>query len=618
MCGILGEFISSGSLTNRNTFTKLNNLNYHRGPDMEGYWTNEANCQLGFRRLSILDLSVEGNQPIQSNNGRFTMTFNGEIYNFLTIKKGLLAHGIEFKSTSDSEVLVNAFQVFGITKTLDMIDGMFAIGLYDSVADTIYLIRDFAGIKPLFYGVKNGNIVFGSRYDQVTKHPNFINNGLDEAVVHTYMQSHYLPAPYGIQKYTYQVEPGQIVTVNKSGQLSKDYYWRLPKENPLSVIENESIAKQTILTALNDAVKSELVADVPVGSFLSGGIDSPLITYFANKNLPHIKSYTIGSDSKLLDETQKAKEYSELIGSQHFVEQMKSKHAASILEDCMNNLQEPFADFSLIPTYYVSKIAKDNGSTVVLSGDGADELFFGYKRYESILKNIPYNFIPKPLRYTAYGMDKVLFKNKHINSNFLKDTYAEAHRALHSRIDDTTLKRVFNTSTVARLPMPAYTYANGATETDILQAMRYGEFYDMMQKTLVKVDRMSMAHSIEVRVPFLKKSFIETALQIHPSLSYKNGGTKLILKDVLRTVLPKAPIDKVKKGFGVPLEKWLREQLKEPVEDALFSKSFLTSFNISETVLQQIWKTHQTKQKDQKWVIFTLYSLAKWHENLKR
>lgn len=618
MCGIIGEFVSNGTLVNREVFQKLNNLNYYRGPDMEGYWTNETNCQLGFRRLSIIDLSVEGNQPVCSNNGRFAMTFNGEIYNYLEIKQDLLTRGIQFKSTTDSEVLVNAIQEYGLSATLDKIDGMFAIGLYDKANNSISLIRDFAGIKPLFYGVQNGNIIFGSRYDQVTKHPNYRSNSVDERVLQTYMQSHYMPAPYGILKQTHQVEPGQIITVQSNGQLSKGYYWRLPKLKASETIQHKAKAKEVLTEALNASVKSELVADVPVGTFLSGGIDSPLITYFANKHAPNIKSYTIGSDSKVFDESEKAKEYAQLIGTQHFLQSMKSEKAADILEDCMRNLQEPFADFSLLPTYFVSKIAKDNGSTVVLSGDGADELFYGYKRYESILKNRPYNFIPKSLRYTAYGIDKILFNNKHINSNFIKQSHAEGHRSMHCRVPDIDLKNLFNVDSVSKLEMAAYQYKDYSCEVDILLAMQQAEFYDMMQKTLVKVDRMSMAHSIEVRVPFLKKSFIEAATTIHPSLSYKNGGTKLLLKDVLRTVVPDAPIDKVKKGFGVPLDNWLREQLKEPFADTLFSKNFLESFNISKNVLEHIWKEHQEGFRDRKWILFTLYSLAKWQENLKK
>ncbi|MGB0975220.1 MAG: asparagine synthase (glutamine-hydrolyzing) [Flavobacteriaceae bacterium] len=618
MCGIVGEFVTTQRLITEALFKKLNQLNYYRGPDMDGYWTNGTTCQLGFRRLSILDLSIEGNQPICSNSGRYAMTFNGEIYNYQTLKTDLLSHGIQFKSTSDSEVLVNAFQVYGIEQTLDKIDGMFAIGLFDNETKQLHLIRDFAGIKPLFYGVKNGNVVFGSRYDQITSHPNFSQNGVNEAVLHTYMKSHYLPAPYGILNNTYQVEPGQHITITSAGQLLKRYYWRLPKHQPHDTFQNASEAKHQLIDALNTAVKDEMVSDVPVGTFLSGGIDSPLITYFANNHQPGIKSYTIGSDSKILDETAQAKQYAELIGTQHFIEQMASKDAADILEKCMSHLQEPFADFSLIPTYVVSQIAKNNGSTVVLSGDGADELFYGYKRYESIIKNRPFNRIPKSMRYAAYGLDKVLFKNKHINSHFLKPTHAEAHRSMHSRINDADLKKIFNADLVNKLELPAYTYNNASSETDILLNMQYGEYYDMMQKTLTKVDRMSMAHSIEVRVPFLKKSFIEAAVQIHPKLSYHNGGTKLLLKDVLRTVVPKAPIDAVKKGFGVPIEKWMREQLREPIGDAIFATNFLQSFDLSAQTLDKFWQEHQSGVKDRKWILFTLYSLAKWQEHLKR
>ena len=195
---------------------------------------------------------------------------------------------------------------------------------------------------------------------------------------------------------------------------------------------------------------------------------------------------------------------------------MQSKDAANILENCMQHLQEPFADFSLIPTYFVSKIAKENGSKVVLSGDGADELFYGYKRYESILKNRPYRFIPNALRYTAYGIDKVLFKNKHINSNFLKHSQAFAHQSMHSRFNDEDLIRLFGLDSIKQKDLPAYQYNDGKGELEILLHMQQAEFYDMMQKTLVKVDRMSMAHSIEVRVPFLKKSFIEAATAVHP------------------------------------------------------------------------------------------------------
>lgn len=616
MCGIIGEFSTSKNLTDKETFMRLNDLSYQRGPDMEGYWSNNANCQLGFRRLSIIDLSIEGNQPVISNDGNYVMTFNGEIYNYKELRNGLQLQGIEFKGFSDSEVLINAFQVYGIAKTLEKIDGMFAIGLFDQKRNQLHLIRDFAGIKPLFYGFQNGKLVFGSRYDQVTKHPEFNSNSVNEEVLHTYLLGHYLPSPYALLNNTHQLEPGEIITFFSDGKKSNKFYWRLSAPNEM--IEDSAEAKKQIIESLDEAVKSELVADVPVGTFLSGGVDSPLITFFANKNAPNIHSYTIGSDSVTLDETDKAKEFASLIGCQHFFQKMESDDAAQILEQCMNNLQEPFADFSLIPTFLVSKLAKEYGSTVVLAGDGADELFYGYKRYRSILKNIKFEFIPEPLRYFAYGLDRLLFKNKHINSNFIKKSYAEAQRSMHSGLNAIDLKRLFGISNLSKLPLQAYAFENPKNEADILIAMQQAEFYDMMQKTLVKVDRMSMAHSIEVRVPYLKKSFIETAVKIHPNLSYRDGETKLILKEVLKTVLPDSKIDAVKKGFSIPLEKWLRERLKEPFEDTLFSSNFVESFGLSKPFLEKIWKEHQTKIKDRKHVFFTLYSLAKWHENIKK
>ena len=216
MCGIYGEFFPNGNLTQEQKFRKSNDLNFHRGPDMMGRWSDENLVQLGFRRLSIMDVSENGNQPIISMYHKFCMVFNGEIYNFRELRKELLSSGYTFKSESDSEVLVNYFECFGLEKTLEVIDGMFAIALYDIQHQRIYLIRDFAGIKPLFYSNTNGNIVFGSRYDQIAKHQNSINNEIDQQVLKTYLKMHYIPAPYGILKDTFQVYPGCLLYTSPS------------------------------------------------------------------------------------------------------------------------------------------------------------------------------------------------------------------------------------------------------------------------------------------------------------------------------------------------------------------------------------------------------------------
>ena len=223
MCGIYGEYFPNNLLSKKEQFLKANDLNTNRGPDMSGYWTDSNSVQLGFRRLSIMDVSDNGNQPMVSKHQKYAMVFNGEIYNFNVLKQELLSRGYTFKSESDSEVLVNYFECFGIQKTLDVIEGMFAIGLYDIANKSISLIRDFAGIKPLFYSYDQGNVVFGSRYDQVAKHNNSIDNAIEQEVLKTYLKMHYIPAPYGILEDTFQVYPGECVNIDSKGKLSRRF-----------------------------------------------------------------------------------------------------------------------------------------------------------------------------------------------------------------------------------------------------------------------------------------------------------------------------------------------------------------------------------------------------------
>lgn len=618
MCGIHGEFFNKITLTTKTEFLVSNDKNYHRGPDMTGYWSNDSNCQLGFRRLSILDLSEEGNQPMRSLNGTFVMVFNGEIYNFIELKEALNHQGYTFKTTTDSEVLVNCFEHYGIAKTLDLIDGMFAIALYDTTKDKLILARDFAGIKPLFYSFKEGQLVFGSRYDQISKHHLNKDSKIDKRVLKTYLAKHYVPAPFGMLENTYQVEPGQIIEVEK-GALNKSYYWRLPDQiDETSLISDKDEALKLTKASLHDAVSAELMADVPLGSFLSGGIDSPLITYFAKQLKPDVTAYSIGSDSIKHDESEDAKTYAALIDCDFNIDTLDSKVVSSFFLEAMTHLKEPFADFSLIPTFALTKGAKKS-STVMLSGDGGDELFFGYGRFYSVLKNLPFKIVPYKLRYFFYGLDKALFKNKHINSCFLSPNLSKAHEGLHSRFKSEKIHKAFpNLKDIELYSLGCYEYKDSSNTLQMLHDMRKAEFYDMMQKTLTKVDRMSMANSLEVRVPFLKKSFIEAALRIHPNLSYGTNKKKQILKDLLKSVLPKSPINNIKRGFSVPLGKWIKEDLKEMIYDVIFEDGFITTFEIDKTALKHIWDEHQTGGKDNKWPIFTIYSLAVWYDDLKK
>ena len=432
MCGILGEFSIKARPIEEEEFKKLLNLSVARGPDNQGYYSNRKNLQLGFNRLSILDLSKLGNQPIHSLDKQMSMVFNGEIYNYLEIKSLLLKLGVNIQSTGDSEVLINSFRYIGINETLQKIDGMFSIGLFDHKLKSLYLIRDFSGIKPLHYGYSSDYVVFASQYDQIAKHRSFVHNKIDTKVLKLYLSQHFIPAPYGILENTFQVEPGQVVSFNKFGEKISSLFWEFPKYSEQKFFNFNSGFKK-IDRALTHSVRSELMSDVPICSFLSGGVDSALISFYANKEMEvPLRAITIGSSSSKYDESSDARKYGRLIGVQHTIKQMTANDANNLLDDIGKSMREPFADFSIFPTFLVSKIARKNAK-VALSGDGADELFFGYERFWSIVKNQNIQKMPYFIKYGIYGIDKIISNNEHINGLCLFPSQSEAHFNLHSR-----------------------------------------------------------------------------------------------------------------------------------------------------------------------------------------
>lgn len=612
MCGIFGEWVSGVDLIDQETFRKLNALSKKRGPDDEGYFKKEKKVQFGFNRLAIQDLSEHGQQPMQSPSGRYTMVFNGEIYNHQEIRSGLKDEH-QWRGTGDSETMVHALDELGLKATVDKLNGMFAIAVYDHKENGLSLVRDFAGIKPLHYALKNHRLVFASQYDQISKHPEYIHASINERVLKLYLKRHYIPAPFGILKHTWQVLPGEIVQIDAEMRVTKERYWEMPEEVQADIRDVDQ-AEELLNEALSESVKAELISDVPLGAFLSGGIDSPLICKFANQyNKERLKAFSIGSDSPTHDESDDARSYAEQLELDFNLQKMDSEQASVLFSESMQSLKEPYADFSILPTWLVSRLAKEK-VTVALSGDGGDELFFGYERFWSVLKNLPFDFVPQSMRYLMYGADKVLFSKKHINDNFLASTWGEAHARLHSRTPDELLNQIFPDLRSVELPDDDNVYQyHGDNELELLGKMRKAEFYGMMQKTLQKVDRASMDHSLEVRVPFLSKHFIEASLRIDPYLSYGKDQRKTILKTMLKNLIPGAPIDQRKRGFTIPLSNWIRGGLKEPFEDMLLhSHSLSDSFACSRSGIESMFREHVSKTRDYKWPIFTLYSLFHW------
>ena len=606
MCGFLGQFSRQKLNNSADELNRLLNLSKTRGPDHSQVYFNEKNLWLGFNRLSILDLTAAGAQPMHSHARRYTIVFNGEIYNHLELREKLKFQ--KWRGHSDTETILQCIEEWGFEKTINLLDGMFALAVYDEIEDLIYCARDFAGIKPFFYGWNGSSFVFASQYDQIIRHPEFRNKKIDPQVLKLYLEQHFMPAPFGLIKQTGQLEPGQWCKVSKDG-LETRYFWRFPDYAEPDIFD-EKIAQEMIASSLAKSVSSEMLSDVPLGAFLSGGIDSPLVCHYAVKDSTQkLKTFTIGSDSTIHNESEIAGQYAELIRTKHHCEMMSSNTAFEMFGEAMKCVHEPMADFSIIPTFLVSKLARKQ-VTVALSGDGGDELFFGYERFWSVAKNIKFQQMPWILRAFLYKGDQYLTGNKRLNSVVLADKQSSAHRGLHNRFSIELINHLFpDLASVSPPPgYNTYDYPNTRNVNQLIQSMRKAEFYGMMQKTLRKVDLASMGVSLEVRVPFLKKSFVETALRIDPLLSYGANKKKQLLKNHLAKLYPKAPIDNIKRGFTVPLGNWLiDENFRNYVQEKLLEKEFVARYGVRESVVRQI--TGEREIKNKKWSIFTLLAL---------
>lgn len=613
MCRLIGEYRLGGNFTNKKEFENLTSLSKKGGPDDTGFYINDK-VQLGFNRLSILDLSQLGHQPMVSPDKRYVVVFNGEIYNHKQLRARLKKYN-NFKGTSDTETLVNCFEEWGVYKTANQLDGMFAIAVYDNYEKRLVLLRDFAGIKPLFYGVNKNGVAFASQYNQITRHPWFSNASVNNQNLSLYLKMHYVPAPYGLHENTFQVLPGQMVIFKDSVVPEKKFFASLPF-GKIGTYKVNDDALSYLDVNLNDSVKNQLEADVPLGAFLSGGVDSALICNYAVKNIKsRLNTFTIGSDSKKHDESEDAKKVADLLNANFNLDIMNSTLASEIIDDVFNILGEPLADYSIIPTYLVSKFAVKE-LTVALSGDGGDELFYGYERFESVIKNRNVVNSPYMTKYLLYGLDKVFFKNKHINSGVVYKSLAYAHQNLHSRFTNEDMKMVYPdyNGELFDSGFGVYDYENTKDIDSVLLNMRKAEFYGMMQKTLRKVDMASMGVGLEVRVPFLSKDFINAALDISPKLSYQYGRKKIMLKKLLSTQLPEINSGETKRGFTIPLRKWIQEDLKEYFFDTLNTQSLQQTYGFKNSGINKLLTDHINNNKDNKWALFTILSLFKWHQ----
>ncbi len=582
---------------------------YRRGPDSNGIWQNK-NYTAGFVRLSIRDLSENGSQPMLSQCGNYCLTFNGEIYNSDNYKSELRAKGVQFRSTSDTEVLLYALVHFGVDRVLREFDGMFAFAFYDQQKNELLVARDRVGIKPLYIGTTATDVIFSSQYDHIINYQSIKNNGLDYAALGNYLQLGFVPDNSGVVQNTFLLPHGHYATITSNGVDVSRYYFFTNSSNHGGFVNEEELYRQT--------VNEQLVSDVPVGTFLSGGVDSPLLSWWANQQ-QEIHAFTIGNQGDILDETDNVKQYAKAFGIKSFIKQITEKDLLDTLDDNTKAYSEPFADFSSIPSLVVSKYARQHVK-VVLSGDGPDELFWGYERNMRMLQQGPLFFQSKTTLLLQYVSSRISGTKRFSNfSRFLKsksftDFY---YRSLFTFGGDAWIKKIFKHDIqepyFLKTIRANFERGNGDVET-IMSNVRELEMNLHLQRILMKVDRASMFHSLEVRVPYLSNTILDYSAGLRYSDCVKDGIGKYNLKKMLMNKVDPSLVLKQKKGFLVPMRNWLRNEIRTDVTDKLMHMPSELNDHFNRKQIELLLKKHMVKQVDYSGIIWALYSLVNWHQ----
>jgi asparagine synthase (glutamine-hydrolysing) len=580
---------------------------HHRGPDDKQLWHNNENYIAGFVRLSIRDLSINGRQPMFSACGKYCITFNGEIYNTDTLKNLLQPFGITYHSSADTEVLLYAIMHLGIEKAMAAADGIFAIAFYDLQLDRLILARDRVGVKPLYIGVHENGVVYSSQYDHIINHPYCRDNNFNGGYMGSYLQLGYIPEDAGIIEKTKLLLHGHYYIVEK-GKVTKHCYY-----NYGSTTKNTD--KHQLEATICGATQSQLVSDVPVGTFMSGGVDSTLITYCANKMQP-VQSFTIGVNNKDMDEADAAAQFATIFNTKHDCRYIDEQVFLPLIQDHFKAFSEPFADYSSIPTLLLSAFAKEK-VTVALSGDGGDELFWGYPRNRKVPALVP--FYEKNI-FTR-RMKLLLLKAKapahtDITKHWHKTDFADYYySSLHITGAEYWVPKILETE-----PLPAYHYSKLKQEGQqdindvaaIMELVRKMEVDIHLQRILLKVDRASMFHSLEVRVPLLSNSILDISASYNYADCIEEGQGKMNLKKLLAAKAGNALAFSPKKGFTIPLDAWLHSVLYKEVTEKIMDMPGHLSVFFNRKQLQQLIRQYLSGQTAAGWLLWALYCLVQW------
>ena len=596
MCGI---YLTNIPFAEEEVKIKLESIQF-RGPDFTGIQKID-DLTFGHLRLSILDLDVRSHQPMQFEE--FTIVFNGEIYNFQDIKKELIDLGYAFNTTGDTEVLLKGYMEWG-ESIVPKLNGMFAFAIYDATRQKIFCSRDRLGVKPFYYSWKEGKFEICSQLRPISQ-----NKVIDEDAISMYLDCTYIPSPYTVYKYVYKLPPGNNIEIDLNTQkITIKAYWNLKDVTDEGLSYKD--AKDQLHKLLKDAVKIRLQADVPFGSFLSGGIDSALISSIAAKIYKEpIKTFSIGFEDPKYDESKIAAQYAKIMGAEHKETICKPEDILQMLPKLIEVYDEPFGDSSALPSLLLNKVTKQY-VTMALSGDGGDESFLGYNHFDWVAKF-------KNLIKVPYGIR--IIASKMLWANALKSKTEPIRRILNIKSKNEFIAGIF----------VGYNSIVKKRNLDWLSNYSGYKFWskDLFQSTAdlniklwlendsnVKVDRASMAYSVEVRSPFLDYRIIEFARTLPLSYRYVSGRKKRILRDILKEYIPEEVFDQPKRGFAVPIGQWIRKELKEEFVSNL-SDDFLNHVpNLNVAKFKKMFQDHLQEKADYSSYIWRVFVLSKWYQ----
>ena len=596
MCGI---YLTNIPYDKKDIVKKITSIKF-RGPDNLGY-SKIHDVSLAHLRLSILDLDSRSNQPMEFEN--LHIVYNGEIYNFLSIKEELKNLGYCFSTTCDTEVLLIGYKEWG-ADIVPKLNGMFAFCIYDRENQEIFCARDRLGVKPFYYYWKNGNFEICSQLRPLSE-----GKEISAEAISIYLDCGYIPSPYTIFNDVYKLPPGNIMVIDlKTIQINIKEYWNLKKVilTKISYLD----AKKQLHILLKDAVKIRLQSDVPIGAFLSGGIDSALISSIASKiSDKPINTFCIGFDNPQYDESLIAAEFAKIIGSNHTTTICKAGDVINLIQKFVEVYDEPFADSSALPSLLLNSVTKPY-VTVALSGDGGDESFLGYNHFDSVAKFIKLERIPKAIRFLALQL---------FEFNYLKSKFPSLIRILSVKTIDDFIEAIF-IGYDSLQKIRSKNWLSKYKDYKILSSNPIQRAADLNIKlwlendSNVKVDRASMAYSVEVRSPFLDYRIIEFARTLPVPYRFQKGNRKKILRDILKEYIPEQVFNHPKKGFAIPLGSWIQNELKAEFISNLSDDFLNTVPNLDVFKFKRLYREHLEGKSDNSISIWKIYVLSKWYQ----